>query len=108
MDQYNIKVPIIFLAIAWLFSMISLFLENLYGHNLFSRSGSLMVLFAVIAEYNLLATRDKYQNMKLQLLSNGKKINLKIHPKIIHQHLETIAHITVVIGTIVWGYGDFL
>jgi hypothetical protein len=109
MNQRSIKVPIVLITMAWLFTMCSLYLEYLYGQNLFSRSGAMMVLFSMIAEYNLLAVRDNYHNEKLQLLSKGEKINFKkIHPKKSHQYLETIAHITVITGTIIWGYGDLL
>ncbi len=69
----------------------------------------MMVLFSMIAEYNLLAVRDNYHNKKLQLFSQGEKINFeKIHPMKSHKYLETIAHVTVITGTIIWGYGDLL
>lgn len=68
-----------------------------------------MVLSAMIAEYKLLAVRDSYHNKKLQLLSEGKKINFNhIHPQKSHYYLETMTHVTVIVGTVIWGYGDLL
>ena len=109
MNKTNTHKPVIFLIISWSLVIISLYLEALLGVALFSRSGSLMVLFAVIAKYNLLGERDKYHSEQLQKYSRGEQVNfIEIHPKKGHQYLETAAHITVIIGTIIWGYGDLL
>ena len=68
-----------------------------------------MVLFAVMAEYNLLRMRDEYHSNQLKIYSGGDLVNFeKIHPSKGHQYQETGAHITVVFGTIIWGYGDLL
>ncbi|HED08569.1 MAG TPA: hypothetical protein ENI57_10675 [Ignavibacteria bacterium] len=109
MNKTSTHKPKMFLLISWLLVLISLYLETIWGGSLFSRSGSLMVLFAVIAEYNLLSGRDKYHSEKLKKYSRGEQVNfMEIHPKKGHQYLETTAHITVIIGTIIWGYGDLL
>ena len=69
-----------------------------------------MVLFSVVAEFLLLDGRDEYLN---QRLSNSKEPNQQhslnsIHPSQTHKSLEIISHISVVIGTVIWGYGDLL
>ncbi len=104
----NLK-PIIFFVISWLIVLISFYFESVLGGFLFSRSGSLMVLFAVMAEYNLLSTREKYHIYQFREYSRGNQVNLEeIHPSKSHQYLEKAAHINVVLGTILWGYGDLL
>lgn len=42
--------PVVFLITAWILVLISLYLEIQSDEELFSRSGSLMVLFALMAE----------------------------------------------------------
>lgn len=109
MNKTNNLMPIIFLIISWLLVLISFYFEAILGSYLFSRSGSLMVLFAVMAEYNLLRTREKYHRDQIRKYSNGNRVNLEeIHPSKTHQYLEKAAHINVVLGTILWGYGDLL
>lgn len=109
MHKTNNLKPIIFLIISWLLVLISFYFEAILGGFLFSRSGSLMVLFAVMAEYNLLRTREKYHRDQFRKYSRGNQVNLdEIHPSKSHKYLEKAAHINVVLGTILWGYGDLL
>ena len=108
MNKINRK-PIIFLIIAWLLVLLSLYLEIIWRGTLFSRSGSLMVLFAFIAEYYLLRTRDRYHSNQLKAYSRGDQVNFEeVHPSKSHQYLEKVSHITIIIGTVMWGYGDLL
>jgi energy-coupling factor transporter transmembrane protein EcfT len=108
-NKKNNRKPIVFLIIAWLIVLISFYLEAIWGSLLFSRSGSLMVLFAFIAEYYLLRTRDKYHGNQLKTFSRGNQVNFEeVHPSKSHQYLEKVSHITVIIGTVIWGYGDLL
>lgn len=107
MNKTNNRKPIIFLIIAWLIVLISFYLETIWGSSLFPRSGSLMVLFAFIAEYYLLRARDKYHSNQLKTYSKGNQVDFEeVHPSKSHQYLEKVSHITVIIGTIIWGYGD--
>ena len=107
-NNYNRK-PMIFLTLSWLVVLTSLYLETVFNEALFSRSGSLMVLFAVIADYDMLRTRDDYHSEQLNKHLQGVRVDFKdIHPSKSHQHLETAAHITIILGTIIWGYGDLL
>ncbi|MFA5419799.1 MAG: hypothetical protein WC341_15205 [Bacteroidales bacterium] len=108
MKENNFK-PILFLILSWLIVIISIYLEAIWGRSLFARSGSLMVLFAVIASFSLLKGRDEYHHSKLKAYSGGKKIDFEeIHPSKKHRYLETFAHINIVLGTFIWGYGDLL
>ena len=73
-----------------------------------ARSGSLMVLFSVMANYILLHDRDTYHSEKLKQHRMGDQAVdfSKIHPSRSHQHLETTSQTSMVIGTVIWGYGD--
>ncbi len=69
-----------------------------------------MVLFSVVAEFLLLDGRDEYLNQKLNKTKEPNKqpsLN-NIHPSQTHKFLEIISHVSVVIGTVIWGYGDLL
>ncbi len=104
----NLK-PILFLIGSWLIVFISFYFETIAGSSLFSRSGSLMVLFAVIANNMLIKGRDKYHHNQLKAYTGGEKFNFEeIHPSKNHHYLETFAHINIVLGTLIWGYGDLL
>lgn len=106
----NFYFPLYFLVLSWASIAISLYIEANYGGNWFMRSGSLMVLFSVIAEFLLLEGRDEYLNQRLSKskVPNQQNSLDSIHPSHTHKLLEIISHISVVIGTVIWGYGDLL
>jgi hypothetical protein len=107
--QINSSTPTIALIIAWVFVIISYYLETRWGNSLFSRSGSMMVLLTVVAKQMLLNGRNKYHHQQLKTLANGKQANFEmVHPTKTHQYLEFIANINILIGTVIWGYGDLL
>ncbi len=103
------KCDITYLAGAYLVVFGSL-LFSINGHDLlwFSRSGSIMVLFAAIIEY---------QNLKLQQAINEKAtegagalrggVGPLSQPRF-RQLLSKFTHLTVGLGTVIWGYGDLL
>ncbi|GHF97260.1 hypothetical protein [Thalassotalea marina] len=62
-------------------------------HIWFQRSGSLLVIFAIIAESILLQGVD---NLK----------NLNVAWKMSHSVAKMLSPILAIIGTIIWGYGD--
>ncbi len=100
--------PTACLILAWAVVIVSLSAEIAFGGNWLGRSGSLMVLFSVIANYVLLQDRDAYHSEKLKQHGTGDQpVDFsKIHPSRAHQYLETASQISVVIGTVIWGYGD--
>ncbi|MBL1215201.1 MAG: hypothetical protein D8M61_17800 [Ignavibacteriae bacterium] len=68
-----------------------------------------MILFAFIAEYYLLRARDEYHNNQLKTYSRGNRVNFKqVQPARTHKYLERASHITVIIGTVIWRYGDLI
>ncbi|MCO6474604.1 MAG: hypothetical protein J5I57_12800, partial [Melioribacteraceae bacterium] len=79
MNKVNRK-PVIFLLIAWLILLFSLYLDIIWGSSFFYRAGSLMVLFAFIAEYYFLRARDVYHSDQLKTYSRGNQVNfMEIH-----------------------------
>jgi hypothetical protein len=99
--------PIVCLGLAWAVVLVSLAIEIAVGGNWLARSGSLMVLFSVITGYILLGERDTYHSQTLKRHWGKETVDFsKIHPSPLHRKLETVSHLTVVIGTVIWGYGD--
>lgn len=73
----------------------------------FARSGSIMVLFSVIIEYRLLSAQNIHIDRKVKTaVYSGKPTNIKNTKE--HKNMSIIAHIFVVLGTLIWGYGDLI
>jgi hypothetical protein len=69
----------------------------------------MMVLVTVVAKQMLLEGRNKYHHQQLKALADGRKAKLdEVHPTKTHQYLEIFANANIVVGTVVWGYGDLL
>jgi hypothetical protein len=115
------KTAHILLSIAWIpffVLLVSLWAINLEPEYL-SRYGSVMVLCAVVAEFNLHTFKVRVLDMKVARLeaeidpnrsiefSEDAKRDLEAR----HDHTgELSAHlnVTIVLGTIIWGYGDII
>ena len=106
--RISLTKPTACLILAWAVVFVSLSAEIEFGGNWLARSGSLMVLFSVMANYVLLQDRDAYHSEKLKQHGAGDQpVDFsKIHPSRVHQYLESTSQISVVIGTVIWGYGD--
>lgn len=66
--------------------------------SLFSRTGSILVLLAAINEYRL-------QSLRYRQLGSTRKF---LPPKVFlgQRILSIFTHLLVIIGTIIWGFGD--
>ncbi|NCB14028.1 MAG: hypothetical protein EOM78_20740 [Erysipelotrichia bacterium] len=82
---------------------LSLYFNNESG-TWFARSGSIMVLFAVIVEYYLSFVKT-YENSS-NVFTNSKPNMTKRNMPFKYKFLKYIAHIFIVFGTLIWGYGD--
>jgi len=102
--------PIACLLLAWLMVFISLWANIEFGGNWLARSGSLMVLFSVMANYVLLKDRDDHHSDQLKQHGTGDlDVDFsKVHPTRAHQQVELTSQISIVIGTVIWGYGDLI
>ena len=99
--QFEIEILLLFISIIWVF--ISLFISE----NWFARSGSIMVLFSVIIEYRLLKAHNDMVNRKVQASVHTRRA-LKITVLEEHKKISFITHIFLVVGTLIWGYGDLI
>jgi len=106
----KIDFPLQCLIAAWVISIISFYIGMHNGFHWFARSGALMVLFSIMAEYQLIMEK---QNYIYKLVTQGR-INTEqslrakgnFDPSNTHKRKEIVTHISVVIGTLIWGYGD--
>lgn len=111
LKKFNYKMlrtEIFFLIIALSIVIIS-FIASLFDDEYlwFARSGSIMVLFAVIVEYKLNNKTLKSINKKVSA-SVTYKTPISLLNNTQHKYVSIIAHIFVVLGTLIWGYGDLI
>lgn len=116
------------LVISILFSMASMFVDvqTVDDTIWFQRSGAVLVLFAAIVEYRLASySHDEvYDAIKVTAkkravmpnISNNDLVNGLIKSNIASKPetpkyrkvLKLFAHVLIVLGTAIWGYGDLL
>ncbi|MDH5409525.1 MAG: hypothetical protein OEY00_13010 [Gammaproteobacteria bacterium] len=103
--KYGVELSLVSLgSISVLASLYCSYVSNDYSW--LSRSGSLMVLFSVIVEYNIL---KKQQILNEAARSDATYIITKFSPVVLGRNLRSIqiaAHYSVIVGTLIWGYGD--
>lgn len=99
----------IFLLIVSAFWVILAFVYPLHNDEAlwFSRSGGVMVLLAVIIEYKSITTHNKYISTTIQA-AIVTRLPLTIHKTKIQSYIDIIAHIYVILGTLIWAYGDLI
>ena len=76
----------------------------------FARFGALIVLFGVMSEYGLLQKelQTLYQALKGQGASVFGNSGIgDLSPSPLHQRFALCSHITIVLGTLIWGFGDW-
>lgn len=73
----------------------------------FARFGSLIVLFAVMSEYTLLHNELRIIYDNLENNNSISKIT-DITPSRWHQKKMWLTHLTVILGTLIWGFGDLI
>jgi hypothetical protein len=71
----------------------------------FQRSGSLMVLIGVYAEYKLYSLNDYFDLNNTRMFA---PINPPDQYKTIYILITTITAIGILLGTLIWGYGDVI
>ncbi|CAA6828335.1 MAG: Unknown protein [uncultured Sulfurovum sp.] len=80
---------------------------------LFARSGSIMVLLAVIVEYKLFKVKEKQReifemNIISRVINNEKEVFGYPVESPNQRIIKVLAHTLVIIGTFVWGFGDLI
>lgn len=105
----NPKFPFQCLLFSWLLAIVGFVLGVLCAPEWFGRFGSLIVLFAVMSEYSLL--QFELSNLYRALHGQGAAVFGNpgipdLTPSKWHQRQAMLSHITIVIGTLIWGFGD--
>ena len=96
------------LVVTVLFSVASS-IADCYSESLnwFARSGAIVVLASVIVEYRI--SSHIYEDIQRAQFLQSKidvSVPLKGKPAPQRERVAIAAHILVVLGTIIWGYGD--
>ena len=97
----------LFLVLAWLSGIIGFVLGVSIEATWFARFGSIVVLFAIMSEYVLL---HKQLTILYEDLENHDTISEieVIKPSKWHRKKVWVSHLTVALGTVIWGFGDLL
>ena len=86
--------------------------NNVLGDSvgLFGRSGSIIVLLAVVNEYRLRTVRDRQLDYfeSRNVRKSPDEIRKMLKPQVfLGQKVVTIlTHLQVIVGTVIWGFGD--
>lgn len=88
--------------------------NNVLGDSvgLFGRSGSIIVLLAVVNEYRLRTLRDRqlayFESRSVR--NSPDEIRKILRPQVfLGQKVVTVlTHIQIVVGTVIWGFGDLV
>jgi len=70
----------------------------------FARSGAMMVLYALIIEFQLASLMLK--NITGAVVVAGLGVPAAVPHEIMHKRLAITAHIFMITGTMIWAYGD--
>lgn len=98
---------LLFLLLAWLMMSVGLLLGCLLESLWFARFGSLVVLFSVMSEYSLLQVELRTLYGRLDQINAEDDIP-DLSPSKWHRKKFRMTHITLILGTLIWGFGDLL
>lgn len=74
--------------------------------SLFGRFGSLIVLFAIIGEFSLLKGELFRLYERLGNSADGFVHTKDYSPSRWHNKKSILLHLTIIAGTVIWGFGD--
>ena len=98
------------IVVAILVAIISVIADYYFtGYNWFARSGSVVVLLAAFVEFKI--SSHIYEDIQRAQFMQSKinmSIPLKAKPTKPRRNVSFAAHILLVVGTIIWGYGDLI
>ena len=100
--------PLFCLLGAWALVVIG-FMIGLFGHaHMFARFGSLVVLVALIGEFSMLRAELRLLYDRLSS-DEGRFVHTRdFAPSRWNNKKLLLLHLTVVAGTLIWGFGDLL
>lgn len=97
----------LWLLLAWLMAVIGFALGIFLDGMWFARFGSLVVLFGVMSEYSLLHNELHVLYQRLDKIGPDDPIP-DLSPSKWHHKKVWLSHLTVILGTVIWGFGDLL
>lgn len=95
------------LLLAWLAGLLGLVLGLTLEPIWLARFGSLMVLFSLMGEYILLHNELNRLYASLEKVDDSGDIP-DLSPSKWHYKKVKLSHLTVILGTLIWGFGDLL
>ncbi|MBD3755713.1 MAG: hypothetical protein IE937_08735 [Gammaproteobacteria bacterium] len=95
------------LVLAWVMGLVGLALGVLVEPALFARFGSMVVLFGAMSEYALLHGELNLLYQRLHKVEADDDMP-DLMPSKWHLKKVRFSHLTVIIGTFIWGFGDLL
>jgi len=95
------------LLVAWAAGLLGLVLGLVFDPEWFARFGSLIVLFSVMSEYSLLhgELNVLYQRLEKVMAEDDMP---DLTPSKWHLKKVWVSHVTIIAGTVIWGFGDLL
>ncbi len=100
--------PVFCLLGAWALVVIG-FMVGLFGHaHMFARFGSLVVLVALIGEFSMLRAELRLLYDRLSSDEDEFVHTRDFTPSRWNNKKLLLLHLTVVAGTLIWGFGDLL
>lgn len=106
----KLKLEYLLLLVSVIFVATSLIIDLCTSSStLFARSGSILVLFSVIVEYRI--SGFVYDDIQRAMLLSRKidiSVPVKAKPQKETVLVSRLAHTLVIVGTVIWGYGDLL
>jgi hypothetical protein len=106
--KYSVEWSLIGIAILIaIISIVSDYYSNNY--NWFARSGSIVVLLAAFVEFKISShIYDDIQRAQFMQTKIEMPVPFKAKPTKAKRKVSLAAHILLVIGTVIWGYGDLI
>lgn len=104
-NMSRLKAEASLLAAGWAWMFVSL--NSSFGYEpatFFARSGAVLVVLGIFAEFQLAKESQKILYNNFVAKAKGYK-SVPFLP-VRHRILSWAAHLSVVLGTVVWGYGD--
>lgn len=95
------------LLLAWGSGLVGLLLGLALEPLWFARLGSLMVLFSLMSEYLLLHNELNRLYASLEKVDDAGDIP-DLSPSKWHHKKVWLSHLTIILGTLIWGFGDLL
>lgn len=115
-----VVLPYLFLTLAIACVFVSLYLEQVYGNDLFQRSGAFVILLALLIQVSTPSSTNSsardWSFLRETELGHEAKEHANIYDRRIvstlfrkiHEFWSFTALVMTIFGTAIWGYGDLI